>query len=132
MVRVPHEILRKNGPLSREESELVRMHPLWGLELLANVDFPWDVRPIIRWHHEHHDGTGYPDRLRGDEIPLGAQIVGILDVYDAMMTTRPHQAAFTSQQALARISLSRSWWSERVFEAFLEVVARPPAEPAPD
>ncbi len=129
MVRVPHEILRKNGPLNRDEMELVRMHPLWGLELLANVDFPWDVRPIIRWHHERYDGTGYPDRLRGDEIPLSAQIVGIFDVYDAMMTSRPHQQAFTAQQALARISLSRVWWSERVFEAFLEIVSRPSMEP---
>ncbi|HEY2806074.1 MAG TPA: HD domain-containing phosphohydrolase [Gemmatimonadales bacterium] len=126
MVRVPHEILRKSGALNRDEMELVRMHPLWGLELLSNVDFPWDVRPVIRWHHERYDGTGYPDRLRGDEIPLSAQIVGILDVYDAMMTSRPHQVAFTSQQALARISLSRDWWSKRVYEAFLEVISQSP------
>ena len=46
------------------------MHPVWGIELLATVEFPWDIKPIIRWHHEKYDGTGYPDRLQGDEIPL--------------------------------------------------------------
>src|SRR6266705_1063057 len=57
-VRVPHEILRKPGPLTHEERELVEMHPIWGIELLANVEFPWDLKPIIRWHHERYDGSG--------------------------------------------------------------------------
>src|SRR3989449_4149033 len=57
-VRVPHEILRKPGPFTREERELVEMHPIWGIELLANVEFPWDLKPIIRWHHERYDGSG--------------------------------------------------------------------------
>src|SRR5206468_1663243 len=81
-VRVPHEILTKPGPLTQTELEVVQMHPLWGIELLASVEFPWDIKPIIRWHHERYDGSGYPDRLKGDEIPLAAQIVGILDLYD--------------------------------------------------
>src|SRR5258706_2547580 len=81
-VRVPHEILNKPGPLTRDEYEVVQMHPIWGIELLAKVEFPWDLKPIIRWHHERYDGTGYPDRLRGDEIPVSAQIVGIVDAYD--------------------------------------------------
>src|SRR5437867_2404423 len=84
-LRIPHELLRKPGPLTREEREVVQMHPTWGTELLASVEFPWDLKPIIRWHHERYDGTGYPDRLKGDEIPLAAQIVGMLDVYDALM-----------------------------------------------
>src|SRR3989449_981272 len=76
-LRIPHELLRKPGPLTREEREVVQMHPIWGIELLASVEFPWDLKPIIRWHHERYDGTGYPDRLKGDEIPLAAQIVGM-------------------------------------------------------
>lgn len=132
MVRVPHEILRKAGPLSHDEMMTMRMHPIWGLELLANVDFPWDIKAIVRSHHERYDGTGYPDRLRGDEVPIAAQIVGIFDVYDAMMTARPHQEAMTAEQALARITLSQNWWSPRVFEAFLEVVAHPPEHDAPE
>lgn len=130
-VRVPHEILRKPGPLTRVELEVLQMHPLWGIELLANVDFPWDLKPIIRSHHERYDGTGFPDRLKGDDIPLGAQIVGILDVFDALTTTRAYQAALSTDQAIAEITRRRSWWSPRVFDAFLKVVAiSVPARPA--
>src|SRR5438552_5529400 len=126
-VRVPHEILRKPGPLTREERELVEMHPIWGIELLANVEFPWDLKPIIRWHHERYDGTGYPDRLKGDEIPLAAQIVGMLDVYDALTSARAYQSARTADQALAELTRYRSWWSDRVFEAFLKAIVQPAA-----
>src|SRR5207245_9132503 len=76
-VRVPHEILNKPGPLTHAEFEVVQMHPIWGLELLASVEFPWDLKPIIRWHHERYDGTGSPDRLRGDGIPIAAPILAI-------------------------------------------------------
>ena len=127
MVKVPHEVLWKPGPLTHDEIEVVRMHPIWGMELVADVDFPWDIKPIIRWHHERYDGTGYPDRLRGEEIPLTAQLVGIFDVYDAMITSRPHQAALSAEESLRRIVDSRSWWSDRVFEVFLQVQSDPPA-----
>jgi HD-GYP domain-containing protein (c-di-GMP phosphodiesterase class II) len=120
-LRIPHELLRKPGPLTREEREVVQMHPIWGIELLADVEFPWDLKPVIRWHHERYDGTGYPDRLKGDEIPLAAQIVGILDVYDALTTARAYQPARTADQALAELTRYRSWWSAPVFEAFLKV-----------
>src|SRR5262249_41322673 len=65
-VRVPHEILNKAGPLTAAEFEIIKQHPVWGLELLATIQFPWDIKPIIRWHHEKYDGTGYPDRLKGE------------------------------------------------------------------
>jgi putative nucleotidyltransferase with HDIG domain len=117
-VRVPHEILNKPGPLTRDEFEVVQMHPIWGLELLAAVEFPWDLKPIIRWHHERYDGTGYPDRLRGDEIPLAAQIVGIVDVYDALTTERPYRPALSREAALVQIEQCRGWWSEAVYTAF--------------
>src|SRR6266700_562377 len=113
-VRVPHEILRKRGPLTRVEVEVLQMHPIWGIELLATVDFPWDLKPIIRSHHERYDGTGYPDRLKGDEIPLGAQIVGILDAFDALTTTHAYQAALPVAEAIAQITRRRGWWSDRV------------------
>ena len=119
-VRVPHEILNKAGPLTREEFEIVQMHPIWGIELLAAVEFPWDLKPIIRWHHERFDGTGYPDRLRGDELPLAAQIVGIVDVYDALTTTRPYRPALSQEAAMAEIQRCKGWWSEAVYSAFLQ------------
>jgi len=122
-VRVPHEILNKPGPLTRDEYEVVQMHPIWGIELLAKVDFPWDLKPIIRWHHERVDGTGYPDRLRGDEIPIAAQVVGIVDVYDALITTRPYRRAMTREAAVGEITRCRSWWSERVYIGFVASLA---------
>jgi len=124
-VRVPHEILSKPGPLTRDEFEVVQMHPIWGIELIAGVEFPWDLKPIIRWHHERYDGTGYPDRLRGNEIPLSAQVVGIADVYDALTTTRPYRPAFSPAAALAEIERCCGLWSDHVYRAFLSSLAQP-------
>ncbi|MBI4503778.1 MAG: tetratricopeptide repeat protein [Gemmatimonadetes bacterium] len=121
-VKVPLETLNKPGALSREELALVRQHPVWGIELLAGVEFPWDLKPIIRWHHERYDGGGYPDRLQGDEIPLSAQIVGIVDVYDALTSIRPYHPALTLARALAEMTKIRSAWSTPVFEAFLQAL----------
>ena len=118
-VKVPHEILNKPGRLTDEEFDIVKMHPVWGVELLAPVEFPWDLKPIIRWHHERYDGTGYPDRLKGDEFPLSAQVVGIVDVYDALTTDRPYRPGMSPETALAEITRCRHWWSPRVFDAFL-------------
>jgi putative nucleotidyltransferase with HDIG domain len=117
-VRVPHEILNKPGALTREEFEVVQQHPIWGIELLSGVEFPWDIKPIIRWHHERHDGTGYPDRLCGDAVPLSAQMVGIADVYDALTTARPYRGAFPRAAALAMIEADRGQWSGAVYNAF--------------
>jgi putative nucleotidyltransferase with HDIG domain len=122
-VRVPHEILNKPDKLTAEEFEVVQRHPVWGIDLLAAVEFPWDIKPIIRWHHERHDGSGYPDRLRGDEIPVSAQIVGIADVYDALTTTRPYRPALSREHALAEMDRCRSWWSEAVRAAFRKSLA---------
>lgn len=124
-VKVPHEILNKPGRLTDDEFETIKMHPIWGLELLASVEFPWDLKPIIRWHHEKYDGRGYPDRLQGDEIPLSAQIVGIADVYDALTTTRSYRGAMSVEQAVAEITRCRNSWSPRVYQAFMEAVAEP-------
>ncbi|HEY4648274.1 MAG TPA: HD domain-containing phosphohydrolase [Gemmatimonadales bacterium] len=123
-VRVPHEILNKPGSLTPEEFRTIQMHPVWGLELLATVEFPWDIKPIIRWHHERYDGTGYPDRLKGDEIPVNAQIICIVDVYDALTTTRSYRPALSHAAALLKIQESRSWWRPDVYQAFLRALGR--------
>ncbi len=124
-VRVPHEILNKPGPLAREELEVAQMHALWGIELLADIEFPWDLKPIIRWHHEKYDGSGYPDGLKGDEIPLAAQIVGIAEVYDALTASRPGKATPSLDSARDQMIACRAWWSAPVFEAFLQAVGQP-------
>jgi putative nucleotidyltransferase with HDIG domain len=121
-VRVPHEVLNKPGRLNDAEFELMKLHPVYGVELLEGVEFPWDLKPIIRWHHEKLDGTGYPDRLRGDEIPLAAQIIGIVDVYDALTTTRSYRAAMPRAAALAEMERCRSSWRPDVFAAFERAV----------
>jgi putative nucleotidyltransferase with HDIG domain len=123
-VRIPHEILNKAGKLTPEEFTVIQMHPVWGLELLATVEFPWDIKPIIRSHHEKYDGTGYPDRLKGDEIPVSAQIIGIVDVYDALTTTRSYRPAMSNAEALAVIEKSRGWWRADVYQAFLRSATR--------
>jgi putative nucleotidyltransferase with HDIG domain len=121
-VRVPHEILNKPSALTAEEFRVIQMHPIWGLELLATVEFPWDIKPIIRWHHEKHDGTGYPDRLRGDEIPVSAQIICIVDVYDALTTNRSYRGAMSHPEALIKIRESSAWWRPDVYQAFMRTL----------
>lgn len=121
-VKVPHEVLNKPGRLTPEEFEIMRLHPVYGVEMLAEIDFPWDIKPIIRWHHEKCDGTGYPDRLRGDEIPVAAQIIGIVDVFDAVTTTRSYRGAMDRATALAEMARCQRHWREDVYAAFLAAV----------
>jgi len=123
-VRIPHEVLNKPGKLTPDEFRVIQMHPIWGLELLATVEFPWDIKPIIRWHHEKYDGSGYPDRLRGDEIPVSAQIICIVDVYDALTTTRSYRGALSHADAMIKIQESRHWWRPDVYQAFIRSLSR--------
>src|SRR5918912_1569388 len=121
-VRVPPEILNKPGRLTDEEFAVMKRHPVDGIEMLAGVEFPWDIKPMIRWHHEKYDGSGYPDGLRGDEIPLNAQIICIVDVFDALTTTRSYRGAMPWDKALAIVRESRSWWRPDVFAAFTRAI----------
>jgi putative nucleotidyltransferase with HDIG domain len=126
-VKVPREILNKPGPLTSDEVVVVQMHPAWGAELASEAGFPRDITPIIRSHHEHFDGGGYPDGLCGDEIPVSAQIVGIADVYDALTSTRTYRSALSPADALVTITTCRSWWSLPVLEATLRALSGGPA-----
>jgi putative nucleotidyltransferase with HDIG domain len=123
-VRIPHEILNKPGRLTNEEFDEMKRHPEYGIELLASVEFPWDIRPIIRSHHEKLDGSGYPDRLRGDEIPLTAQLICIVDVYDALTTTRSYRGAMSHQAAVEEMIRSERWWRGDVIAGFRASVGR--------
>jgi putative nucleotidyltransferase with HDIG domain len=99
-VSVPLEILTKPGRLDDTEWSVMSLHPVFGVDLLEGVEFPWDVRPMIRHHHERWDGSGYPDKIGGTDIPLEARILTIADVYDALTTTRSYRAAFTHEKAM--------------------------------
>jgi putative nucleotidyltransferase with HDIG domain len=123
-VRIPHEILNKPGKLTAEEFAIMKLHPEYGLEMLASVEFPWDIKPIIRSHHEKLNGTGYPDRLRGDEIPLTAQVICVVDVYDALTTTRSYRAAMDHTAALVEMQTCTDWWRPDVLAGFLGSIDR--------
>jgi putative nucleotidyltransferase with HDIG domain len=131
-VRVPHEILNKPGRLTDSEFGTMKLHTVYGIELLAGVEFPWDIKPLIRSHHEKLDGTGYPDQLKGDEIPIGAQVICIVDVFDALTTTRSYRPAMPREVALAELERCRHWWRPDVYEAFMASVGSSGwKEPAP-
>jgi len=97
---VPEHILSKPGPLTQEEFQKIRIHPQVGAEIIAAVPFPYPVAPLILSHHERWDGKGYPQGLVGDEIPVGARILTIVDYYDAVTTERPYHKALTSESAI--------------------------------
>ena len=97
---VPVEVLNKPSGLTAEEWELMKAHTTKGDEIVSALDFPWEIRPIVRSHHEKWDGTGYPDQLKGPEIPLHARILCIADVFDALTTTRSYRPALSREEAL--------------------------------
>jgi len=99
-INVPTEVLNKPGKLTPAERALMESHPVAGVELLEGVEFPWDVLPMVRSHHERWDGKGYPDRLTGEAIPLYARVLALADVFDALTTDRPYRPAFTPQEAM--------------------------------
>jgi putative nucleotidyltransferase with HDIG domain len=125
-IEVPTEILTKAGPLTAEERAIMERHAAAGAELLRDIEFPWDVLPMIRGHHERWDGAGYPDRLAGESIPLTARVLCIADVFDALASDRPYRAAFTRDEALAMMQRDVGKAFDPVlFERFTAVVMRP-------
>jgi diguanylate cyclase (GGDEF)-like protein/putative nucleotidyltransferase with HDIG domain len=97
---VPEHILSKPGPLTQEEFQKIRIHPQVGAEIIAKVPFPYPVAPLIMSHHERWDGKGYPQGLAGEQIPVGARILTIVDYYDAVTTDRPYHSALSMESAI--------------------------------
>ncbi|MCC7125882.1 MAG: diguanylate cyclase [Acidobacteria bacterium] len=97
---VPEHILAKPGPLTQEEFQKIRIHPQVGAEIISAVPFPYPVAPLILSHHERWDGKGYPQGLKGDDIPLGARILTVVDYFDALTSDRPYHKAMTPEAAL--------------------------------
>ena len=98
---VPEHILSKPGPLTTEEFQKIRAHPKIGADIISAVPFPYPVAPLILSHHERWDGKGYPSGLKGDEIPLGARILTVVDYFDAVMAERPYHKALPFDAAVA-------------------------------
>ncbi len=97
---VPEHILNKPGKLSSAEYSKIMIHPVVGADILSNVEFPYEVVPIVKHHHEKYDGTGYPSHLKGKDIPFGARILTVVDCYDALTTTRAYRPCYNREQAL--------------------------------
>ena len=122
---VPAEVLNKSNQLTDEEWALMRQHPAAGVEMLAEMEFPPDVAPVVRSHHERWDGQGYPDRLAGEAIPLPARILCIADVYDALTTQRSYKQAFSHLEAIEIMRReSGRQFDPQLFAKFEELVRR--------
>jgi putative two-component system response regulator len=123
-VAVPDHVLLKPGPLTAEERALIERHPVVGEGICAPLKSFQLVLPIIRHHHEKLNGTGYPDGLKGDAIPVTARVLQTVDVYDALITARPYKKAMRPAEALAIMEeeVRRGWWDPEVFAVFAEML----------
>src|SRR5437867_2213885 len=119
---VPEHILSKPGPLTQEEFQKIRIHPQVGAEIISGVPFPYPVAPLILSHHERWDGKGYPAGLRGEEIPLGARILSVVDYFDALMSERPYHKAMSLDAALGLLRQeSGKALDPRVVQTFIDM-----------
>ena len=120
---IRESILNKPGGLSDEEFDIMRQHPSIGAQIMSPIRMLKDIIPGIRNHHETWDGQGYPDSLKGEEIPMVARIIGVADTFDAMTTTRPYQQAMTLDYVLAKMrSMSGTRFDPVVVDAFIAAV----------
>ena len=114
---VPEQIINKPGRLTPEEFEKMKVHPLVGAEILERVAFPYPVAPIVRAHHERWDGTGYPEGLAGEGIPIGARILAAVDCLDALASHRQYRPALPLAEAMAKVKeKSGTWFDPQVVE----------------
>jgi putative nucleotidyltransferase with HDIG domain len=114
-ISVPTDILNKPGRLTHAEREVMERHAAAGEDLLSDIDFPWDILPMVRSHHERWDGDGYPDKIAGEDIALSARIVCVADIFDALTTDRPYRAAFSRDEALLMMNNDRG----KIFDPYL-------------
>ena len=123
-IAVPDAVLLKDGKLDPQESRVMREHPIVGDALCAGLRSLQAVRPIVRHHHERLDGSGYPDGLKNAQVPLLAQIVSIVDVFDALTMERPYRHARPPQEAFDVLSTeaSKGWRDRALVDAFVDVV----------
>jgi len=120
---IPDRLLHKAGPLTAHEYEDVKQHAIIGADILSTFDFPGPLARIVRHHHENWDGTGYPDGLRGENIPIGARVLSIVDCYDALTSDRPYRSAVPHESAVAMIGERRATkYDPHIADVFLRIV----------
>lgn len=132
-VAVPDSILLKPGPLTAEEWKIMREHPVVGERICRPLKSFRLVLPIIRHHHEKADGSGYPDGLKGEQIPVTARVLQVVDVYDALTTERPYKRALSQAEAFETMQqeVQKGWWDPRVFDEFCKMLLHFPRVGAP-
>ncbi|HEX9970413.1 MAG TPA: HD domain-containing phosphohydrolase [Acidimicrobiales bacterium] len=124
-VGVPERILGKPGPLTAAEWRVMRTHPLIGYQMIAAIPFLHNAAEIVRSHHETFDGSGYPEGLRGDEIPLPARVFAVVDAFDAMTTDRPYRTALSLDEATAELTrMAGTQFDPDVVAAFVPLCDR--------
>jgi putative nucleotidyltransferase with HDIG domain len=129
---IPEHILNKPGRLTDAEYATMKEHARIGAEILAGVDFPYPVVPIVRHHHENWDGTGYPDKLAGETIPLGARILAVVDCFDALTSDRPYRRALSSVEAIDILRQRRAtMYDPAVVDVFVTMVPSVESSAAP-
>jgi len=122
-IGIPDEILHKPGPLTEEEYTIIKRHPQIGAEVIRPIHFLKELVPIILYHHERFDGLGYSAGLRGKEIPLGARVIALADVYHALITDRPYRKAYSKEEALCIIQEgSGTQFDPEILEVFMKVI----------
>jgi len=122
-IGIPEHILRKPSALTDEEWAEMKTHPIIGANLIGEVPNLERIRPIVLAHHEHYDGSGYPNGLKGDQIPLAAQIISVADTYEAMTSTRPYRDALGHDEAVAELRrVAGSQLNPIVVEAFIRQI----------
>ncbi|HRD32118.1 MAG TPA: HD domain-containing protein [Fimbriimonadaceae bacterium] len=125
-IGIPDNVLTKPGKLTDEEFEMIRMHPVYGANIVQNVDLFRECLPIIRWHHEKLDGSGYPDRLAGDDIPFLVRIATVADIFDAITSTRSYRVGMALDRAISILDedTNKGYLDAEVVAAFKQVIAR--------
>ena len=123
-IAIPDGLLLKPGRLEPEERKRIQVHPVVGAELVVGLKTLEAVRPLIRHHHERWDGSGYPEGLEGKAIPLGARIMAVVDVYDALRTARPYKPALPREEAIGILlrETEAGLWEARITTTFLELL----------
>lgn len=123
-IGIPDAILDKPGRLNSQEMEMIKTHPVIGDQIIGKTRLFQSVADIVRHHHERYDGKGYPDGLRGDEIPLGARVVAVADAFDAMTSPRPYRPAMDATAALNELVRCRnSQFDPMLVDVFVRLVA---------
>ena len=130
-IGVPDNILNKAGPLTTEERSVIKNHPSAGAHICEKLKSIRGAIPIIRHHHERMDGSGYPDKLAGDDIPLLARILTVVDIYDALTTTRSYRKSLPHEEAMELLwaETTKGWWDKEVVSEFTKMVSEKRSAP---